>query len=188
MVKSSGRVRHFIAILPPIAIQQEATALKQHFAERYNSRAALRSPPHITLVPPFEWRMVDRDRLIHALVAFARDRAPFTVEISGFGAFPPRVIYLNVLPTPALMTIQRDLVADVEKHLAIRDRHPGRPFRPHLTLAFRDLTPAAFRSAWPCFATQAQHATFTADALTLLTHSPLGWQVDQTMRLQSFLT
>ena len=39
----------FIALLPPPEVQEIATKIKLEFAEIYNSRAALKSPPHVTL-------------------------------------------------------------------------------------------------------------------------------------------
>ena len=50
---------YFIALLPPVEVAEEVTEIKQFFARNYNSRAALKSPPHVTLQPPFAWE-VDR--------------------------------------------------------------------------------------------------------------------------------
>ncbi|MFN6233029.1 MAG: 2'-5' RNA ligase family protein, partial [Microcystis sp.] len=47
----------FIALLPPPEVQEIATKIKVEFAEIYNSRAALKSPPHVTLQPPFRWNL-----------------------------------------------------------------------------------------------------------------------------------
>ncbi|MTJ07719.1 2'-5' RNA ligase family protein [Anabaena sp. UHCC 0204] len=47
--------RFFIALLPPQHIQEYANSIKQYFADKYASRSAQKSPPHITLQPPFEW-------------------------------------------------------------------------------------------------------------------------------------
>jgi 2'-5' RNA ligase len=47
----------FIALLPPLEVQEIATKIKLEFAEIYNSRAALKSPPHVTLQPPFRWNL-----------------------------------------------------------------------------------------------------------------------------------
>ncbi|NEQ19818.1 MAG: hypothetical protein F6K28_10405 [Microcoleus sp. SIO2G3] len=46
---------YFIALLPPEEIQDYANQIKQYFADHYGSRHAQKSPPHITLQPPFEW-------------------------------------------------------------------------------------------------------------------------------------
>jgi 2'-5' RNA ligase len=47
--------RFFIALLPPQMIQDYANQIKQYFAEQYTSQGAQKSPPHITLQPPFVW-------------------------------------------------------------------------------------------------------------------------------------
>jgi 2'-5' RNA ligase len=49
MVKSPW----FIAVIPPEDIQEAVTALKREAAARFESRHALKSPPHVTLIPPF---------------------------------------------------------------------------------------------------------------------------------------
>ncbi len=41
--------RFFVAFLPPSAFQEQVKDIQQYFAERYQSRAAQKSPPHITL-------------------------------------------------------------------------------------------------------------------------------------------
>ncbi|WP_216351346.1 hypothetical protein [Leptolyngbya sp. 'hensonii'] len=37
------KLRLFVALLPPKPVQEYATQIKQHFADRYQSRAALKS-------------------------------------------------------------------------------------------------------------------------------------------------
>ena len=41
--------------------------IKQEFANRFNSKAALRSPPHITLHMPFKWKEEKEVKLIDVL-------------------------------------------------------------------------------------------------------------------------
>jgi 2'-5' RNA ligase len=87
--------RFFIALVPPSDIEQQITEIKLYFAEHYNTRGALNSPPHITLQPPFEWLAADVPKLEESLKAFAANRLPILVTLSGFAAFDPRVIYQN---------------------------------------------------------------------------------------------
>jgi len=47
---------YFIAIVPTSPLSEELLAWKQYFQEHYQSKAALNSPPHITLHMPFEWK------------------------------------------------------------------------------------------------------------------------------------
>lgn len=169
--------RFFIALLPPPDIQAQVNAIKQHFSDRYDSRAALKSPPHITLQPPFELQLVNLPALKQCLSTFANHREPVPVKLSGFAAFPPRVIYINVLKTQELLMLQTDLMAYLETVLEIVDPVSTRPFSPHMTVAFRDLTRQNFKAAWLEFQQQALQFEFRANYVTLLLHDGKRWNV-----------
>ncbi|WP_250123774.1 2'-5' RNA ligase family protein [Chroococcidiopsis sp. CCMEE 29] len=168
----------FIALLPPPDIQTYANQIKQHFADRYASRAAQKSPPHITLQPPFKWSNEALPILKQCLSQFVMNRVPVPVTLQGFAAFPPRVIYINVLKTEELLTLQAELMADLEAKLGIVDPvSKTRPFAPHVTVAFKDLTKQNFRAAWAEFQQQQLEFEFTATDLTLLVHDGRQWNV-----------
>lgn len=182
---TSPKTRFFIALLPPPEIQAEATRLKEYFRDRYRSQAALRSPPHITLQAPFGWPDQERDRLIKTLTQFRFSTPSIPVQLTGFGAFPPRVIYIDVEHTPALMTLQAELSQYLAETLQVVDpRSRDHPFRPHLTVAFRDLKPVAFRQARPEFQERAIAASFELSSFTLLRHTGQQWIVHQRFSLQ----
>lgn len=172
-----NRSRFFIALLPPPEVQAYATKIKEYFRDRYNSQAALRSPPHITLQAPFEWPMQDYTQLATTLANFRPKHVPIPIELSGFGAFPPRVIYLAVEHTAELMVLQADLSQYLAETLDIIDlQSRTRPFRPHLTVAFRDLKPATFRRAWPEFESRDIKFSGSVHELTLLIHTGKRWE------------
>ncbi|NEQ31728.1 MAG: 2'-5' RNA ligase family protein [Leptolyngbya sp. SIO4C5] len=175
--------RFFIALLPPAAVRDYANEIKQHFSDRYQSRAAQKSPPHITLQPPFEWPMAELNCLKSVLTTFAAQQPSVPIRLSGFGAFPPRVIYIDVQHTDELMALQTQLSQYLEKQLNIVDtRSQNRPFRPHLTVAFRDLKPKAFRLAWPRFEAKSAEFAFKVSQLTLLIHDGKRWTVARNFR------
>ena len=170
--------RFFIALLPPQHIQDYANEIKQHFADHYASRGAQKSPPHITLQPPFEWSDAHISQLEASLNKFAQQQQPIPITLNGFAAFPPRVIYIDVVKSQALLTLQADLMAYVASNLEIVDKtSQTRPFTPHLTVAFRDLTKQNFRLAWPEFVHRELNFDFTADKLTLLLHNGQRWNI-----------
>lgn len=188
---------HFIALLPPPLVQGAATQVQQHFARRYASRKSLNSPPHITLHPPFE--LVERSpttpsqaslspliALEACLSQLARTHPAPLIELKGFGAFPPRVIYINVLKTPELLKLQANLAHHLEAGCGIID--PGaknRPFCPHLTVAYRDLTQANFQIGWAEFQNQVFDYKFMVPALTLLVHNGQRWQISRNFGFQT---
>lgn len=168
----------FIALLPPEAIQEYATGVKCHFDQYYESRHAFKSPPHITLQPPFRWQHDRLTLLKDSIATFARSQSPIPITLNGFGAFPPRVIYINVDQTDALLTLHRRLIEHLEHSIALADpKEKSRPYAPHMTVAFRDLTKHNFKLAWQEFKDRSLHFEFIASHLTLLKHDGQRWQI-----------
>jgi 2'-5' RNA ligase len=167
----------FIALLPPVEIQEAVKAIQQDITARFGSRAAQKSPPHITVQPPFYWNTESLSALEDCLQGFARGRSSVPIQLSGFGAFAPRVIYVNVVKTPELMQLKQDfdrqVVADLGEKLVVDQR----PYVPHMTVAFRDLTRQNFRAAWPEFQAKPFEFSFMADQQTLLVHNGQRWTV-----------
>jgi 2'-5' RNA ligase len=166
---------YFVALLPPKDIRQEVTAFKQEAAERFGSSYALKSPPHITLVPPFRYP-ADEEPTLHAALTEAASRVqPFSVQLRSFARFDQRVIFVDVLSDETLDFCQR-VTAEVFHQRA--DITPEvRSFHPHMTVAFRDLTRPVFPAAWAHFSALTYEREFTAGALTLLRHSGQRWEV-----------
>jgi 2'-5' RNA ligase len=170
--------RFFIALLPPQSVQDEVNQIKQYFAEQYASRHAQKSPPHITLQPPFEWSSEEVSQLKQGVRSFAQTCGRVSIVLDNFSAFPPRVIYIHVLKTPELLTLQQQLIAHLEGALGIADPvSKSRPFVPHMTIAFRDLTRQNFVVAWQEFQVKSLHFEFVSDRVTLLVHKGDRWTV-----------
>ncbi|MGG6241944.1 2'-5' RNA ligase family protein [Nodosilinea sp. AN01ver1] len=178
--------RFFVALLPSQVLQDEITAIKHEIWQRFGSKAALRSPPHITLQPPFLWPLAEVNQLEHHLEAFARAQPAVPIQLKGYSAFAPRVIYIDVVKTPGLMAVQAAIAAYLEKNCGIVDRvGKTRSFTPHVTVGFRDLSPATFRRAWPEFELRPFAAEFVAQSLTLLRHDGHIWQIFSKFPLKS---
>lgn len=170
--------RFFIALLPPPNIQDHVNNIKQYFADNYASCGAQKSPPHITLQPPFVMPDTEISILERYLREFAQKQQQLTITLSGFAAFPPHVIYINVLKSQALLQQQANLMNALEINLGIVDEvAKSRPFTPHLTVAFRDLTKQNFYTAWPEFQQRQLYFEFTASHLTLLIHDGKRWNI-----------
>ena len=174
----TSKRRFFIALLPPQEIQDYAKEIQQYFEQKYDSRRALRSPPHITLQPPFEWQLDSLSVLEESLSKFVCDRSSIPITLSGFSTFAPRVIYINVLKTPELLTLQADLMAYLEASLKIVDAtSKHRPFAPHMTVASGDLKRQNFNFAWREFQHRPLQFEFIAFNLTLLIYNGQCWNI-----------
>jgi 2'-5' RNA ligase len=171
---------YFVAIVPPSPIYEEAFEHKIYFKEKYNSKASLNSPPHITLHMPFRWVEKNEDELVSHLSAFAHENLSFAVKLNGFSSFPPRVIFINVEITSELERLQKNLQRYFKRQLNLFNaNYKELPFHPHLTLAFRDLKKPNYQKAWEEFVGKNYQATFKADKIALLKHSGSVWEVFQ---------
>ena len=169
--------RFFIALLPPTAIQDAVREIQYDLRDRYNTKATLKSPPHITLIPPFELSSDRLEPLQIELENFAKKRSPFAINLSGFAAFPPRVIYVDVVPNPILQNLYVEIASTLANNLNILDPYASRPFVPHVTVGFRDLTPENFERAWAEFSDRQIQFEFAASALTLLVYEEQRWNI-----------
>ncbi len=169
--------QYFLAIIPPDPTFDEVAKLKHYFREIYHSKAALNSPPHITLHMPFRWRIEKEKELTSAITGFTRQHNPFKICLDNFSSFEPRVIFINVINTVDLSKFQLELKRFCRRELnLLNSDYKDQAFHPHVTLAFRDLKKAAYHLAWEEFKNKEFKAEFMADKLTLLKHNGRHWE------------
>ena len=169
---------YFIAIVPDLELQTRVTALKNEIAEKYGSKHALRSPPHITLQMPFKWKAGRQNDLIQVLEKFSKDENSFEVGLNGYACFEPRVIFIDVKGNPKLISLQQNVSKLMRRELGIFNaNYKDRSFHPHMTVALRDLRRAMFKEAWADFSMRKFVARFSVSSISLLKHHGHGWEV-----------
>jgi 2'-5' RNA ligase len=178
--------QYFFAIIPPPPVFDEALALKKYFQEKYNSKAALNSPPHITVHMPFTWKEKKEDEMARNMKEFVTNFDPIKVCLDNFSAFAPRVIFIKVAESEILNVFQKKLQQFCKRKLNLFNaNYREEPFHPHLTLAFRDLRKHAYSEAWEEFRRREFKAEFMADKLSLLKHNGRIWEVAKEFTLES---
>lgn len=165
----------YYALIPDSPVQEEVTAFKFAAAERFGSSRALRSPAHITLVPPIRASVKVMRRMDGIIRDVAESWSPMAIECQDFGAFPPRVIFVQVAHEERLMALAKTLktrLEDAKLPVPASDR----PFRPHMTIAFRDLAEADFHKAWSWFSRQSFQRNWNAEGVWKLMHRGSHWE------------
>lgn len=185
MQPDSFHPRFFIALMPPRDVQEQVNQVIQDLHERYQTRTA-KAPPHITLQPPFLWPIASVSVLERAIATFAQTCVEVPIHLSGFGCFAPRVIYIDVVKSTELMTLQADLAAHLERELNIvHKKSSHRRFSPHVTVASRNVTPKVFQSIWTSLDTRSIQFEYVCDRLTLLIYDEKGWYIHREFDLQA---
>ena len=179
MVVSGLKTLYYIAVVLPSPVADVVRTLQHRAHTAYHSRAALRSPPHITLQPPFRQPLDQVANLKQVLAEFASVYLPFPVGLNGFGCFLPRAVFVSVVENQMLSTVQHDLIRTlIQNQIVGPDEQPLRTFHPHVTIAFRDLIRCHFKSLWDEVEHKSFADQFTADGITLLQHNGKGWSAE----------
>jgi 2'-5' RNA ligase len=160
--------KYFIAIVIPGGLFEEIEAVKQALCAEHNLKGALRSPAHITLHRPFEWKEEKESLLIEKLRDFKFDR-PFEIHLKDFNFFEPRVIYVDILQNNLLFELHKELAAFAKKELRLfNEVEDKRGFHPHVTVAFRDLKKPKFYSLQEEFKLKKIEGSFEYKGFSLL--------------------
>src|SRR5688500_13595598 len=179
-LKKKEQKLYFIAIVPPPPIYEETLEQKAYFKTKYNSKASLNSPPHITLHMPFRWIEEEEHDLVEYLRSFAAQNRPVNIQLNNFSSFPPRVIFVKVESNQELESLQKNLHRYFKRQLNLFNaNYKELPFQPHLTLAFRDLKKPNYVKAWEEFTEKSYQAAFLAGKIALLKHTGSVWEVHQ---------
>jgi 2'-5' RNA ligase len=169
------RPLYFIAIIPNTALCHKVRLIKEELRDTYGVKHALKLPAHITLQIPFRMEPRKEPFLNEILSGFAVRHSAFPVELDGFGAFKPRVIYLKVKDHEPFLELHKDLQPLLNKKLHLQKHEFTQKIHPHVTLATRDLKNAIFKEAWPKLEHREFQAGFTADNFSLLKHNGKTW-------------
>jgi 2'-5' RNA ligase len=129
-------------------------------------------PPHVTLLPPTEVRVRERDVVSEHLARVARRHPPFDVHLSGTGTFRPvsEVVFVAV----ALGIADCELIA-TDVRTGPLARPLNFPYHPHVTVAHdvpTDMLDVAYTGL------SELHAEFRVDSFTEFEQLPDGaWAV-----------
>ena len=168
---------YFIALIPHQELREQIKALKEEMKERFNAARALRSPAHITLQMPFRRSEEDEPYLIDTLQEFAVGQKKFMVKLSGFDCFSPRVIFVKVIEHEPIIAVHAQLKQFLTDKMDFKEKVITQYIHPHMTLASRDLSVAAFHSAWQEFERREFEASFISRSLFLLKHNGNFWEI-----------
>ena len=168
---------YFIAIVAPEEINQQVLNWKKFFKERYGCAVALKSPAHITILPPF-WMKEDLESdLINSIREFGITKNKFALSLKDFAAFPPKVIFVDTVKNKILDDLYQSFADFIFSQNKFPMKKEDRSFQPHISLATRDLYKKAFQEAWEIFSKKKYEALWIVNGISLLRHNKKNWDV-----------
>src|SRR5438874_1761778 len=161
---------YFIAIVLPQYLNEKVLDHKNMMLESFDCKVGLKSPSHITIIPPFWLEEKLEEQLADELNQFSGSIKPFMLKTNNFSAFKPRTIFIALEENQYL----NDVKSKADKLFGNRDlfkiKTDNRPFHPHITIATRDLYKKSFREAWPLFEKKEFREEWMTSGISLLRH------------------
>jgi 2'-5' RNA ligase len=166
---------YFIALVTNGDLFDRIREIQLHCAEEYKSKKALRSPPHITLIPPFRQDTSIELVLDKKLTPFFNKHTSLNIELNGFGKFDSRTIFIKPEENSGLINMQEELQYYLSEDFSFIERNPARKFNPHVTIASGDLRKEYFKTAWQEFESKTFSETWNISSAHLLKHDGKKW-------------
>ena len=171
---------YFIAVIPPDDMCKTITGIKQDFANRFQSKHALKVVPHITLKSPFRLLESLRPGLLEWFRELQITIEPFQQELKDFGCFASNrspVIYINPVANNALLQLHTEVMQQFRKTFTqFEPVKAENNYKPHMTVAYRDLSFDEFKKAWSEYENKSFSSIFEVNSFWLLQHVQKKWE------------
>ncbi len=168
---------YYLALVAPEEINSQVLIWKSRMKDLYGSVIALRSPAHITLIPPFWMEDELEENLIAEIDIFSKQENSFSLMLNGFSCFETSVIFIDLLPNEKLQKLKLDLESFLISRKLLPIKKDDRIFHPHITIATRDLYKKDFTEAWTYFENKKYTASWKAKGISVLRHNKKNWDV-----------
>jgi 2'-5' RNA ligase len=178
-----NRLLYFLAVMPDDPLKGILEEVQQEFARNFSCKAALKTPIHVTLVPPFYSDVESMTRASLEISQLLRSFEPFPIRLNDFGFFPKnKVVYVNVQLSPQLRSLQSRLEELMVVHFGDGvKRYPS--YHPHLTIGRKDIPPRLYPKAELEYSTRSFSAIWHCDRVIILKHDGARWRRDRELLL-----
>lgn len=169
--------RYYVAIVPEGEIQIKLQNLKLHISEHYQTKAAMKSPAHLTLFPPFvaegNSELPLRQTMDRTVALFQ----PFVLYTNNFDYFPPRVAFVALEANEQLNKLERAVRHHLKELAFLRSTKIQSHFHPHITLGNRDWTPEQFEACRNELRTKKFCEQLPVQDVSLLRYNQTEWEI-----------
>ena len=175
--------KYFLAILPPDQISNEIVSFQKEIESRFGSVHAQKTPPHITIIPPFECDPEKLTELTSVFALFLKNKPTIdaTIELNNFQRFESRALFVDVAKNETFENLCKELKLLFNQQKIIKQRVEKHSFIPHITIANKDIKKRDFKVAWADFKGQGYQRRFKLEHLALLEFVVGKWKVKATI-------
>lgn len=171
-----GFALYYIAAICPEDINVQVNVFKQYMQEKYGSRAAQKSPAHLTIVPPFKAEEDMEKQLRDFVDTYSFGMIPFDIQLKNFEHFGTHVLFVDVVENESLKAMEQDINTQFSSEFPSIIFRTRPEFHPHVTIATRDIPEHRFEEIWAHFQQQQMDAVYPCKALSVMKLTRGIWQ------------
>ena len=175
---------YFLAVVLPEELNKKILRFKNYMHENYGCVVGLKSPAHITIIPPFWMDETKENQLTNDIAVLSSEFETFDLATNNFSAFKPRTIFIDLMTNSKLDLLKKKTDLFFNTHQELKIKTDSRPFHPHITIATRDLFKKDFHESWPFFAEKKFIEEWKVKGLSLLKHNKKNWHVIYTSQFK----
>jgi 2'-5' RNA ligase len=158
---------YLLVISPHEELENRITKVKTAFSEKYKTKYAKWSRPHIALANFLQYELME-DRLLNRLNMIAMGFHPIKVELRDYGSFPSHTIYINVVSKLPIQSLVKTIRTQAQRLMKLNDENkPHFLLEPNITIA-RRLQPWQYEKGWLEYRNKHFTGRFIPDGMLLL--------------------
>ncbi len=176
---------YLLALLPPEDLSRQIHEIRLECAEKFGVQKSLKIPVHISLYRPFRVEEAFEKHLIRLLTSAASGLKAFEQTLENFEAFDMHAVVIHAKKNQGI-TALHSAIASVFKKNEIDKLPPGNknfPFRPHVSIAYRDILPEIFPQIWEEYKDRKFKRHFRVNHFSLLKHDETQWNLFKDFKL-----
>lgn len=163
---------YFVALLPDENTSKLIYEYKQIIYHQFACKAALKSPAHITLIPPVSLSSEQLELLKQDVKKISHSTDSFAIDLLGWNNFATRTIYLDCQNNQDLAKIYTKCQKLAMK---IGLKTDPRNFIPHITLANRDINIEQYANLWQLVNNMNYPKSVIINSIVIFEQTPTLW-------------
>jgi hypothetical protein len=161
------RVNEYLIVLKPHEeLVNKIKAIRDEFAEKFQTASAHYLKPHLALVNFMALEMSE-ERIINRLASISMGLMPVKIELKDYGSYPSHSIFINVTSKLPLLSMVDQLKTAQSLLKLSKDNKPHFIEDPHILIS-RKLKVWQFEHGWLEFSHRHFTGRFIADSFLLL--------------------
>lgn len=169
---------HFIGVLFHKDLEETLENCRKYMNRTYGCKSGYGTPVHITLIPPFCLQEdFSTEDLKNGIEEYVLNRQlNFTASIENFNSFGDRTIFANVIQDENWTKLRDEILKGIFTACPGCIKSDKKPFRPHATVANRDIPQGAIPDALKVLNELNLSEDFPVDNITIFERKGSRWE------------